>query len=149
MTHVVRAIRVEWSFYRHDAPELEEAVARLDRGEGVLIFPEGWVRRTEEVPVRRFGQGVWRILRERPATPVVACWIDGGWGSLASYWNGPPFRNKRMDWWRPIGVGVAAPVVLDAAMLADQHATRERLRGMCVDARRYLGLAAIDQGEGT
>src|SRR5205085_11319674 len=103
MTHVLGAIRVEWSFYRHDAPELDEAVARLDHGEGVLLFPEGWVRRTEAVTVRRFGQGVWRILRQRPATPVVACWIEGGWGSLTSYWNGPPFRNKRPDWWRPIG----------------------------------------------
>jgi 1-acyl-sn-glycerol-3-phosphate acyltransferase len=143
MAHVIRAIRVEWSFYRREAPELHEAVRRLDQGEGVLIFPEGWVRRSAEASVRRFGQGIWRILRERPATPVVACWIEGGWGSLTSFRGGPPLRGKWPDWRRPINVGVAPPVVLDAATLADQHATRDRLRQMCIEVRAYLGLSPL------
>jgi 1-acyl-sn-glycerol-3-phosphate acyltransferase len=144
MAHVIRVIPVD-AAYRHEVPELNEAVARLDRGEALLLFPEGWVRRTEDVAVRRFGQGVWRILRERPATPVVACWIEGGWGSLTSFQDGPPFRNKRLDLRRPIDIAVAAPVVFDAETLADQRQTRERLRALCADARRYLELPAVEE----
>jgi 1-acyl-sn-glycerol-3-phosphate acyltransferase len=139
----IRAIRVTWSQYRREAPELHEAIARLDGGEAVLIFPEGWVRRTEEVPVRRFGQGVSRILRERPLTPVIACWMEGGWGSYSSFQGGPPFRGRWPDRRRPIDIGVSAPVVLDAATIDDQRLTRERLREMVIQAREHLGLAPI------
>jgi 1-acyl-sn-glycerol-3-phosphate acyltransferase len=137
----IRAIRVTWSQYRREAPELLEAVARLDAGEGVLVFPEGWVRRTEEVPVRRFGQGLWRILRERPMTPVIACWIEGGWGSFSSFQGGPPFWGRWPDWRRPIDIAVCAPIVLDTPTIDDQRLMRERLREMVIQAREHLGLA--------
>jgi 1-acyl-sn-glycerol-3-phosphate acyltransferase len=143
MAYIIRAIRVAWSDYRREAPELNEAVKRLDRGEAVLIFPEAWVRRSDDVPIRRFGQGVWRILRERPETPVVACWVEGGWGSYTSHRGGPPMGGKRPDWRRPIGIGVALPVVLDSPTLADAHATREHLRQMCLKAREFLKLPPI------
>jgi 1-acyl-sn-glycerol-3-phosphate acyltransferase len=144
MKHVIGAIPSGATGFRREAPELDEVVRRLDRGEGVLIFPEGWVRRTEEEPLRRFAQGAWRILRDRPATPVVACWIEGGWGSWASFQGGPPFKGKRPDFRRPIDIGVAAPVVLDAETLADQRRTREVLRQMVLDARRHLGMPPIE-----
>ena len=124
MKHCINAIPSGVGTVRREAPELDEAVRRIDRGEGVLIFPEGWVRRKEEEPIRRFAQGAWRILRERPDTPVVACWIEGGWGSWSSFWNGPPFKGKRIDFRRQITVAVSAPVVLDAETLANQHRTR-------------------------
>jgi 1-acyl-sn-glycerol-3-phosphate acyltransferase len=140
MIYVIHAIRVESSTYRREAPELKEAIAALDRGECVIIFPEGMLRRREDLLLRRFGQGVWHILRERPGTPVVVCWIEGGWGSYMSYWNGPPLVNKRPDWWRRITVGINEPQVLDAATLADDHQTRSHLMQACVNARRFLGL---------
>src|SRR5207248_1292392 len=99
---VVQCIRVPVSGYRHEAPELAEAVAALDRGECVLVFPEGQMRKREDRPLHRFGRGVWHILRQRPATPVVVCWIEGAWGSSTSYCNGPPAKTKRLDFWRPI-----------------------------------------------
>src|SRR5439155_13114898 len=80
MAHVLRPIRVEWTAFRRDVPELREAIAALDRGACLVIFPEAYLRRKADVPLRQFGQGVWRILRERPRTPVVALWIEGGWG---------------------------------------------------------------------
>ncbi len=148
MKHVVGAIPSGATGFRRDAPELDEVVRRLDRGEGVLIFPEGWVRRTEGESLRRFAQGAWRILRDRPATPVVACWIEGGWGSWASFRGGPPFKGKRPDFRLPIDIGVSAPVVLDAETVADQRRTREVLRQMVLDARRHLGLPSVeDKGE--
>jgi hypothetical protein len=98
------------------------------------------MRRREERPLKQFGQGVWHILRDRPQTPVVVCWIEGGWGSYASYWKGPPAVNKRMDFWRHIDIAVGEPMVLGAELLADQRATRSYLMRVCLETRKYLGL---------
>jgi 1-acyl-sn-glycerol-3-phosphate acyltransferase len=140
MKEVVHAIRVEASNYRREAPELKQAIAALDRGECVLIFPEGMLRRKSEVTVRQFGQGVWHILSERPDTPVITCWIEGAWGSFFSYCGGPPGKNKRFDWWRSIDVALSEPMNLDLTLLADQRATRTYLMRACLDTRQYLGL---------
>lgn len=137
---IVHAIRVESSEFRREAPELRQAVAALDRDECVLVFPEGQMQKRADRPLRRFGQGVWHILRERPKTPVVVCWIEGGWGSYASYCNGPPTKNKPMDFWRRIQVGIREPEVLDPAILADHRTTRIYLMRQCLDARRFIGL---------
>jgi 1-acyl-sn-glycerol-3-phosphate acyltransferase len=140
MTRVVGAIRVKESSFRREAPELAEAIAALDRGECVLVFPEGSMRRRAEQPLRNFGQGIWRILRDRPKTPVVACWVEGGWGSYTSYCGGPPTVHKRLDWWRRIDIAVGSPQVLDPHILQDQRATRSYLMRACLEQRRHLGL---------
>ncbi len=140
MTRVAQAIRVPTGKFRREAPELREAVALLNGGDCLLIFPEGMLRRKDEQLVRQFGQGIWRILQDRPETPVVVCWIEGGWGSMTSYRNGLPFQNKRPDWWRHIRIGVDAPRVIDRALLADGLATRAHLMRACLEARRHLGL---------
>jgi 1-acyl-sn-glycerol-3-phosphate acyltransferase len=141
--HVVHAIRVQASAYRREAPELAKAIKALDRGEAVLIFPEGAMRRRENLPLKLFGQGVWHILSERPQTPVVVCWIEGNWGCYFSYFNGPPTVNKRFDFWRRIDVAVERPQVIDAALLADHRETRKTLMRMCLEARRLLGLEPL------
>lgn len=140
MVNVVRAIRVPDVPFRREAPELKEAIALLDRGDLLLLFPEGRLRRHEEPVLWRFGQGVWHILRQRPATPVVICWIEGNWGSYFSYWNGPPTKNKRFDFWRHIDIVIGEPLLLDPAVLADMWATRQFLWRACLELRRYLGL---------
>lgn len=136
-------IRVPEETIRRDMPEIREAVAALDRGECVLLFPEGYLRRSEDRPLRRFGQGVWHILKARPSTPVVACWIEGGWGSFASYYNGPPTKNKRPDFRRPITVAVAEPEVVPAEVLADPMRTRVYLMNRVSAARAYAGLEPL------
>jgi 1-acyl-sn-glycerol-3-phosphate acyltransferase len=140
MVHMARAIRVQASTYRREAPELQEAIAALDQGECVLIFPEGSMRKKLERPLRMFGQGVWHILSERPNTPVVVCWIEGGWGSFFSYQGGKPTKNKRFDLFHPIGVAVGAPHRLPPEVLADQRATRLALMRECLEMRGHLGL---------
>jgi 1-acyl-sn-glycerol-3-phosphate acyltransferase len=147
MVNVVRAIRVQASSFRREAPELQEAMKQLDHGECVLIFPEGMMRRRDDQLLRQFGQGVWRILRDRPETPVVACWIEGGWGSYVSYKNGPPTKNKKFDYWWPVNIGVQAAQVLDAKLLEDQRATRQWLMRACLGARRYVGLGVPEEFE--
>jgi 1-acyl-sn-glycerol-3-phosphate acyltransferase len=148
MTAIVKAIRVEVSTFRREAPELKEGIAALDRGECLILFPEGMLRRKEEQPVRQFGQGVWHILKERPTTPVITCWIEGGWGSYFSYYSGRPMTNKRIDWWRRIDVALQDPEVLDPNILDDQRGTRRFLQSRCIDARKYLGLAPLTPAEG-
>jgi 1-acyl-sn-glycerol-3-phosphate acyltransferase len=140
MVHVVGAIRVQLASFRRQAPELVEAVALLRRGGALLIFPEGQLRRTAEPTLRLFGQGVWHILQEMPQTPVVVCWIEGGWGSFSSYDRGLPMKNKRLDWRRPIDVAVEEPQVIPPKVLADPLATRTFLMRACRECRRYLGL---------
>ncbi len=140
MVHIVGAIRVAESRFRREAPELRDAVTVLRQGGCVLLFPEGQLRRREDQLLRMFGQGVWRILQEAPQTPVLACWIEGGWGSFTSYCNGPPLRGKRLDWRRRIDIALETPRILDAVILADQHATRHYLMRTCLECRRYLGL---------
>ncbi len=143
MVHIVQAIRVPVSKFRREAPELEEAIDVLRSGGCVLIFPEAQLRRREEQPLRLFGQGVWRILQEVPDTPVLVCWIEGGWGSFTSYFNGPPLRGKRLDWWRRIDIAVDEPKPIEPKILADQQMTRHYLMRKCLECRRHLGLPVL------
>ncbi len=140
MKYVARAIRVQAATYRREAPELREAIAALDAGECVVIFPEGSLRRTDEKPLRRFGQGVAHILAERPQTLVVVCWIEGNWRSFFSYWKGPPTKNKRMDFWRRIDIAIGPPERLDPELLGDQRRVRTYLEQRCRETRGVLGL---------
>jgi len=144
IVNFLEAIRVQHSNFRRDVPELKVAVKALDNGKCIVIFPEGRLRRTEEQPLRLFGQGVWHILTERPNTPVVICWIEGGWGSYVSYFNGPPAKNKKFDIAHPISISIGEPHVLDAATLADLYKTRTYLMVQCGQLRKYLGLPAIE-----
>jgi 1-acyl-sn-glycerol-3-phosphate acyltransferase len=144
MRRIIGTIRVPDVPYRHEAPELKEAVAALDRGEYVVLFPEGYLRRKEEIPLRRFGRGVWKILSDRPNTPIFACWIEGNWGSYFSHRGGPPAKGKRFDFFRRIRIGVVGPITIDPATLADQMATRIYLMRQVAAAREPLGLPPID-----
>jgi 1-acyl-sn-glycerol-3-phosphate acyltransferase len=143
MRHVFFAIRVPESGFRREAPEVHDAIAALQRGENVLIFPEGWLKRKEELSLRRFGQGIYQILREVPRTPVVACWIEGGWGSFVSFYKGPPTKNKKFDFLRRIRIGVSDPETLSLDLLHDHLQTRRHLMLAVLNARTYLGLPAL------
>ncbi|MFO0823077.1 MAG: lysophospholipid acyltransferase family protein [Gemmataceae bacterium] len=136
-------IRVPEKAMKRDTAELQDAIAALDRGECVVIFPEGYLRRTEEQPLRRFGQGIWQILKARPRTPVFACWIEGGWGSYASYFNGKPTKNKRPDVRRTIAIGVADAVTVPEEVLQEHLRTRIHLMNLSSAAREFLGLAKL------
>ena len=140
LKYIFRVIVVPESPMRREAPELKLAIAALDRGECVMLFPEGYLRRKEEMPLRRFGQGVWQILKERPDTPVVACWVEGGWGAWCSYFNGPPTKNKRMDFRRKIVVGVSVAEPVPAELLGDHLRTRVYLMNRVRAVRVTLGL---------
>jgi 1-acyl-sn-glycerol-3-phosphate acyltransferase len=139
---IYRAIRVPAEGFRRVAPEIDEAVAALKRGEAVMIFPESFLRRKEEQPLRRFANGVHRILSQCPDTPVITCWIEDGWGSLTSWKNGPPFTNKPKDIVKKIRIGINDLEVLPPDLLKDGIATRRHLMERVLHARTYIGLPA-------
>ncbi len=143
LKYIFRVIVVPETPIRREAPELRLAIAALDRGECVMLFPEGYLRRKEEVPLRRFGQGVWQILKERPETPVVACWIEGGWGAWCSFYNGLPTKNKPMDFRRPMRVGISVAEVVPAELLDDHLRTRVYLMNRVRAVRTTLGLPEL------
>jgi 1-acyl-sn-glycerol-3-phosphate acyltransferase len=145
MRRVVHAIRVPIGKFRREAPELKEAIAALDRGECVVIFPEGSLRRKEQPLLRMFGQGVWHVLHERPQTPVVVCWVEGGWGSFFSYFNGKPGKNKKIDRRRPIDIVVDEPAPLAPAVLKEHRTTRTHLMERCLKLRGVLGLPTTQE----
>src|SRR6185437_10893713 len=137
--HVFRAIRVPEKALKQDVPEeITLAIAALDRGECVVIFPEGYLRRGDDKLIRRFGRGVWQMLVARPQTPVFCCWIEGGWGSFCSYWNGNPTRGKRPDFRRRIGIAVPEPSAVETETLANHWATRNQLMNRVLAAREIL-----------
>jgi 1-acyl-sn-glycerol-3-phosphate acyltransferase len=146
MRKVIGTIRVPESGFRREAPEIQEAIAALDRGECVVLFPEGWLRRKEEIPIRRFCRGVWDILKERPNTPIYPCWIEGGWGSYTSYWNGPPTKNKKMDFLHRVKIGVRPVVHLSEETLANHMKTRFALMEEVNQARAEIGLPLANLG---
>jgi 1-acyl-sn-glycerol-3-phosphate acyltransferase len=143
MVHVFGTIRVSEDPIKRDASELREAIAALGDGKCLLIFPEGYLRRKDDVPLKRFGRGVWEVLKAHPDTPVVACWIEGAWGSYYSFKDGPPGENKVLSGRRPIGVGVSAPVPVPASVLADHLTTRLHLMNLVLGARTHLGLEEL------
>ena len=137
-------IRVpESALKQQDTPEIRDTVAALDRGECVVIFPEGYLRRSEEKPLKRFGRGVWQILCERPDTPLYCLWIEGSWGSYCSHWNGPPAKNKKPDRRHPIRIGVSSAVTVPADVLENHMRTRVYLMNLVLGARTHLGLEAL------
>ncbi len=136
-------IRVPEQAFKKDTPEIQDAIAALDRGECLVIFPEGYLRRTDDRPLRRFGQGIWQILQARPDTPVFACWIEGGWGSYTSYFNGNPTKNKRPDFRRRLTIGVSEAVTVPAEVRADHLRTRIHLMNLVAAARAHIDLPAL------
>jgi 1-acyl-sn-glycerol-3-phosphate acyltransferase len=140
MVRIVHAIRVPAAPFRRQAPELDEAIGVLDGGGCVILFPEGHVKRRAEQAVRQFGQGVWHILSQRPRTSVVVSWIEGGWGSMTSWADGPPLQGKPLDCWRRIDIALDKPRLVPAEALEDHRATRRYFMEACLAARSYLGL---------
>jgi 1-acyl-sn-glycerol-3-phosphate acyltransferase len=150
LKNIINCIRVQDIARRKERPpELVEAVKRLDQGECLILFPEGQLRKSEDELLKHFGQGIWHILKERPDTPIVPIWIEGGWGSFTSYHGGtPPMTgpNKRMDWNRKITIVLGQPIVLDSAILQTHQITRRFLMDVVLGLRRYLPRNGVTPG---
>ncbi len=142
--YVFGTIRVPDSRARREAPEIQDAIRALDDGKCLMIFPESYLRRREEMPLRRFGRGIWEILKARPDTPIVCCWIEGAWGSYSSHWNGPPTQNKPKEpGRRTITIGISEPIRVPKEAIERHLATRIFLMNEVSAARRHVGLEPL------
>jgi acyl-[acyl-carrier-protein]-phospholipid O-acyltransferase/long-chain-fatty-acid--[acyl-carrier-protein] ligase len=140
MSKVVKAIRVEAATFRREAPELNDAIEALKRGESLLIFPEARLRKKEDQLLFPFGQGIWHILNQLPETPIVPIWVEGAWGSYASYYKGDPFANKSMDFLREIKIVAGEARVIPKELLAEHRLTRKYLQEVVLENRTIIGL---------
>ncbi|VTS06465.1 1-acyl-sn-glycerol-3-phosphate acyltransferase [Tuwongella immobilis] len=147
MRRVVQGIRVPDVPFRREAPELQEAIDALHRNDPVVVFPEGYLRRSEAKVLRRFGQGIWQILRAKPDTPIYLCWIEGGWGSWTSFKDGPPMVNKKMDFQLKVQLAFAAPFVVPPEVLESHMRTRVYLMEKLLEVRSLLGLPVLTVDE--
>jgi 1-acyl-sn-glycerol-3-phosphate acyltransferase len=109
-----------------------------------MIFPEGWLRRNEEIQMRRFSRGVWQILKACPDIPVYAFWIEGGWGSFFSFKDGALMKNKPIDKLRRIRIAGIEGRKVDPKILEKHLQTRALLMEWVLEARALLGLPPID-----
>jgi len=103
------------------ARAFDEIDAALERGELVVIFPEGKLTATGEVDT--FRRGVEHILRRRPV-PVVPVALRGLWGSMWSMARGNwrrALRRREVE----VVAGTALPPSVDASTL-QQHVSRLR-----------------------
>lgn len=111
-----------------DSAAMRQAIAALNAGEPVLVFPEG--SRTENGEIGEFKRGVGLLLK-RSACVVAPVAIDGAFEA----W---PRSRKRPKPFSRIGVMIGEPIPHDELLADGVDAALERLRTEVVQLRRDL-----------
>ncbi len=93
---------------------LKAIAAALDRGEVVLLFPEG--RLTRNGQMRPFGRGIERVLQwcQQPVAVVTAC-TAGMWGSFFSHEGGRILRKWPKGFRRRVRIWFGEPQIFTTA----------------------------------
>lgn len=108
---------------------IQTAREALQRGELVLIFPEGGLSRTGQI--QAFRPGVLKIAEGTDAK-IIPVYLDQLWGSFFSYQGGRAMKKFPRTVRRPVSIHVGAPVPRDMELFA----MRQHLQKM--------GSAAVD-----
>jgi 1-acyl-sn-glycerol-3-phosphate acyltransferase len=74
-TNIIGIIPIARSGHAKDKNPLEPCIEALDRGEIIILFPEG--SRGEPERLSQFKKGVAHLVKERPQTPVHPLFIHG------------------------------------------------------------------------
>ncbi len=109
---------------------LLEARRVLEEGYLVAIFPEGHLSRTGHM--LPFKPGFERIVKGTDA-PVIPMYIEGGYGSRASYAHGPARLLHPDDFRRQITVAIGAPLP-NESKTSDVHDAVMNLAASATDA---------------
>ncbi|MDX2035356.1 MAG: 1-acyl-sn-glycerol-3-phosphate acyltransferase [Isosphaeraceae bacterium] len=102
------AIPVPFQGPKAQREAIQACRAALDRGEAVVLFPEGQLTRNGFVGP--FYRGLEVILRGKPEVPVVPIYLDNLWGSLFSFHDGRAIGRRIRGLRRVIGVSAGAPI---------------------------------------
>lgn len=113
------------------ARSLQDAKAALDRGECVIIYPEGTITRDPDWWPMRAKTGIARLALLAPDAPVIPL---GQWG--AQFTLDTRHRHFRPIPRKPAGASVGPPV--DLAAFHGQEPTSETLRKMTDEIMRAV-----------
>ncbi len=113
---------------------LQEARRVMDQGYLVAIFPEGHLSRTGHL--LPFKPGFQRIAKDANA-PIIPLYIEGGYGSRASYAHGPARLLHPADFRRQITVAIGEPLPASSSTRAVHHAVLQ-LAATATDAHAPL-----------
>src|SRR5204862_6811960 len=94
---------------------MRAAVARIQAGEIVCLFPEGELSRTGSLLRLRRG---YEIIARQAEAPVVPVWLDQLWGSIFSFEGGRFFTKLPKAVRYGVTVGFGAPLNADQADIA-------------------------------
>lgn len=94
----------------------------LQRGEMVLIFPEGGLSRTGQI--QAFRPGVLKIA-EGTGAPVIPVYLDQLWGSFFSYQGGKAMHRIPRTFRRPVSIHIGRPLPADMELGAMRQTLQE------------------------
>lgn len=123
---------------------MREAIARIQAGEIVCLFPEGELTRTGSLLRLRRGYEI--IAREAEA-PVVPVWLDQLWGSIFSFQGGRFFTKLPKAIPYRVTVAFGEPLSAEEADIAEVREQLLKLGEFCYSQRPvfrgHIGRAAL------
>src|SRR5205085_3151679 len=123
---------------------MREAVARIEAGEIVCLFPEGELSRIGSLLRLRRG---YEIIARQAEAPVVPVWLDRLWGSIFSFKGGRFFTRWPSSVPYRVMVAFGHPLAADAAAIASVREELLKLGEFCYSQRpilrEHLGRACL------
>jgi acyl-[acyl-carrier-protein]-phospholipid O-acyltransferase/long-chain-fatty-acid--[acyl-carrier-protein] ligase len=114
---------------------LREAVARIQAGEIVCLFPEGELSRSGSLLRLRRG---YEIIARQAEAPVVPVWLDRLWGSIFSFKGGRYFTKWPSAIPYRVTVAFGPPLAAEAAGIATVREELLKLGEFCYSQRPIL-----------
>ncbi|MEY2528357.1 MAG: acyl-[acyl-carrier-protein]-phospholipid O-acyltransferase [Verrucomicrobiota bacterium] len=123
---------------------MRDAVARIEAGEIVCLFPEGELSRSGSLLRLRRG---YEIIARQAEAPVVPVWLDRLWGSIFSFKGGRFFTKWPSAIPYRVMVAFGRPLPADAADIASVREELLKLGEFCYSQRptlrEHLGRACL------
>jgi acyl-[acyl-carrier-protein]-phospholipid O-acyltransferase / long-chain-fatty-acid--[acyl-carrier-protein] ligase len=123
---------------------MREAVARIEAGEIVCLFPEGELSRIGSLLRLRRG---YEIIARQAEAPVVPVWLDRLWGSIFSFKGGRFFTKLPSSVPYRVMVAFGQPLAATAADIASVREELLKLGEFCYSQRpvlrEHLGRACL------